>query len=75
MGREWQAASGSSTLHLIDTEKPKPRSGPRAACGRYPQRNAEHPWFALRRDEGIEQAARRYQLTFCDECEDAEATP
>ena len=55
--REWQIASGSFTAHVINPDqnwgeapsrgKPGYRaSGPRALCGRYPQRNNDYA-FAL----------------------------
>ena len=50
----WQVASGSMTMHALDTDAPgwrnadgsrRNRSGPRARCGRYPQRNADGIWL------------------------------
>lgn len=74
---EWQIANGSRQAHVIDTDKPawlnpdgsRRRSGPRSLCGRYPQRNAESPWFALGvRVDGVLSALRHYRAWVCPEC-------
>jgi hypothetical protein len=66
---EWQAAEGSYTLHVIDTlayAKPS-KSGPRALCGKYPQRNREHPWWALAVSEVPDRPGMN--LSKCADCE------
>lgn len=72
---EWQVASGSTMAHLVDTGQVHPsRSGPRALCGRYPQRNLEYPWWALSVDEpGVEAAMMRMWIQQCADC--AEVKP
>lgn len=76
---EWQVASGSPTAHLVDTDKPswknpdgsRRRTGPRAECGRYPQRNAEQPWFSLSLAEsGVYDAMKNYMIQCCADCWD-----
>jgi hypothetical protein len=67
---EWQIAEGSMKAHVIDsTEGSKSRSGPRSVCGRYPQRNREHPWFTLLiTDPGAVGSIRHYGRMPCAEC-------
>lgn len=75
---EWQVASGSPTAHVVDTSKPawrnpdgsRRRNGPRSECGRYPQRNAEDPWFSLPVAEpGVYDAMQRYMVQLCSDCQ------
>jgi hypothetical protein len=78
---EWQAAEGSWTLHAIDTTRPawhnpdgsRRQSGPRSLCGRYPQRNAETPWWALPVAEAPERPG--FNLTFCADCAEVVTPP
>lgn len=77
---EWQVAEGSATAHVLDAEQDgwkhpdgrRKMSGPRSICGRYPQRNAEQPWFALSVNEpGVLDALRHYHVRLCGDCEEA----
>lgn len=80
---EWQVASGSSTAHVIDPAAPswhnpdgsRRRSGPRSACGRYPQRNADGTWWALPVAETRRDTGRSYGIKFCDECAEHVTSP
>lgn len=77
---EWQAAEGSRTMHVLDASLDgwhaasgrRRRSGPRVLCGRYPQRNAEHPWLAWPADDnaGAASLALFWRLTRCPDCLD-----
>lgn len=78
--REWQIAEGSLTAHVIDTAKPawknpdgsRRRSGPRALCGRYPQRNAEFPWWTWSVTEtDALTGVRHYHRRACPDCQEA----
>jgi hypothetical protein len=76
---EWQVAQGSRTLHVIDTDAPawrnpdgtRRRSGPRSLCGRYPQRNAEYPWWSWPVADWSAIRGRPYELRRCQDCADA----
>jgi hypothetical protein len=82
---EWQVAEGSQTAHLIDTSKPGWRTangerrlnGPRSACGKYPQRNAERPWFGfpVSQSEQYRAAVRHYRIRLCGDCLRASTPP
>jgi hypothetical protein len=68
----WRAAEGSRTLHLLDPSKRGTRrSGPRAACGRYPQSNGRGWWFSLAAAElNLTRRFTPYDLKICDDCRD-----
>lgn len=70
MRLEWQVAQGSSTAHVIDTDRPGgKRSGPKALCGRYPQRLHSY-WFGLHVAEtGVKRAISTYSCTACPDCD------
>lgn len=78
MKLEWQVAEGSNTAHVLDLDKPqwrnpdgsRRRNGPRAVCGRYPQRNAEGYWFGFPAAEWSEyrHAIQTYMIKVCPDC-------
>lgn len=77
---EWQAVT--SVLHVVDTELAEANrakrlaqgkrygSGPRAICGRYPQRN-NYPELSWPVDEPeLKRMLAIFGLTKCPDCED-----
>lgn len=75
---EWQIAAGSSTAHVIDASVPTKRrgtrgwrSGPRALCKRYPQRNMEFPWLAAPVEWGTQSILTSLYHHRCMDCDEA----
>lgn len=68
----WQVAEGSSTAHVIDPARPGgKRTGPKALCGKYPQRMRSW-WFEL--PVADMPSVAPYRITKCADCEHALTT-
>ena len=66
---EWQVAEGSTTGHVIDTATPGGRrTGPKALCGRRPQRHWGWWWALPVTDPDVLFALPRMGCSACPDC-------